>query len=505
MKAKLIINKNFTIGRVDPRIYGSFVEHLGRCVYTGIYEPGHPQADAQGFREDVKALVKELNTTFIRYPGGNFVSGYNWEDGIGPVDKRPHRLDLAWKTLETNEVGIHEFAAWARGVNAEVNMAVNLGTGGVGAARDIVEYCNHKGGSYWSDLRRKNGAAEPFKIKTWCLGNEMDGHWQMGAKTAEEYGRVAAEAAKVMKWTDEDIELVVCGSSTPAMATFAGWEATVLEHTYEHVDYLSLHSYYGNKANDLKSYLAKSVEMDNFIKSVVAICDYIKAKKRSKKTMYLSFDEWNVWYHSFEADAKTTKESPWQQAPPLLEDIYNFEDALLVGCLLITLLKNCDRVKIACLAQLVNVIAPIMTEKGGSAWRQTTFYPFAQAANNGHGTVLIPAVECPAYECEGFDAVPYVESVAVHNDRGGSIVIFAVNRSADEPVDFVAELQGFNVAAVLEFSEMSGHDIKAVNDKSNGAVKPKSGKGATVADGKVSATLAPLSWNMLRVSEGILM
>ena len=499
MKVRMIVNNAFKIDNVDSRIYGSFVEHLGRCVYEGIYEPGHKSADTQGFRGDVRDLVKELNTTFIRYPGGNFVSGYNWQDGIGPVEKRPKRLDLAWKTMETNEVGIHEFSSWIKEVDAEVNMAINLGTKGIDEARNIVEYCNHKSGSYWSDLRRQNGAAEPFGIKTWCLGNEMDGPWQMGAKTAEEYGRIAAEAAKMMKWTDESIELVACGSSSSDMPTFASWEATVLEHTYEHVDYLSLHRYYGNRTNDIKSYLAQAIDMDNFIKSVVAICDYVKAKKRSKKVLHLSFDEWNVWYHSNAQDEKIKEEDPWRLAPPILEDIYNFEDALLVGTLLITLLKNCDRVKIACLAQLVNVIAPIMTEKGGSAWRQTTFYPFMHAANYGHGTVLRPYIECPTYSCEAFSDVPFVESVAVVNEDKEELVIFAVNRSLDESVEFDIEVQGFIPKGVHSFCEMSGFDAKTVNTKTDGSVKPKDKAVLKVEGNMVSAGLAPMSWNMIRV------
>ena len=499
MKAKMTVSKTFTIDKIDPRIYGTFVEHLGRCVYEGIYEPGHSTADSFGFRGDVKSLVKELNTSFIRYPGGNFVSGYNWEDGIGPRENRPNRLDLAWRTLETNEVGIHEFAYWAKDVNAEINMAVNLGTRGIEEAQNIVEYCNHKEGSYWSDLRRKNGAEEPFNIKTWCLGNEMDGPWQMGAKTAAEYGRVAEEAAKMMKWTDDRIELVACGSSNSEMPTFASWEATVLEHTYEHVDYLSLHRYYGNRTNDIKSYLAMALDMDNFIKSVSAICDYIKAKKRSNKKLYLSFDEWNVWYHSNAQDAKIKEEEPWKWAPPILEDIYNFEDALLVGTLLITLLKNCDRVKIACLAQLVNVIAPIMTEKGGDAWRQTTFYPFMHAANYGQGTVLRPHLESPTYSCEAFSDVPFVESIAVLNEDKEDLVIFAVNRSLDEAIEFDIDIQGFSVTGVPSFTELSGHDPKAVNTKSNGNVKPKENSSVRVEGNILSAELAPLSWNMLRV------
>jgi len=496
MKAKLIANKAFSIGEVDPRIYGSFLEHMGRAVYSGIYEPGHETADAKGFREDVKALVKELKTPLIRYPGGNFVSGYNWEDGVGAVESRPKRLDLAWKTVETNEVGLHEFIGWAKEAGAEVNMAVNLGTRGVDAARNIIEYCNHPGGTYWSDLRKYNGAQSPFKIKTWCLGNELDGHWQIGSKTAEEYGRLAAETAKVMRMVDPDIELVACGSSGMGMSTFASWEETILEHTYEHVDYISLHSYYGNQKNDLSSYLAMSVGMDRFIKSVTAICDYMKAKKRSNRTINLSYDEWNIWYHSHDKDSKN---EPWQQSPPILEDIYNFEDALLLGCLLITLLKNCDRVKIACLAQLVNVIAPIMTEPGGAAWRQATFYPFMQASHYGRGTTLRHILEVPAYDCAEFKDVPFVETVAIHNGDANEIVIFAVNRSADESVDFAAELQGFDLAGIIDSTEICGHDIKQINTKDACPIAPRKTDNATVSGGHLSAVLEPLSWNVIRI------
>ena len=495
MKAIMTVNKAFAISQIDLRVYGTFLEHLGRAVYSGIYEPGHETADSKGFRQDVKDLVKELGTSFIRYPGGNFVSGYNWEDGIGPAENRPARLDLAWKTIESNEVGLHEFIGWANEVGAETNMAINLGTRGIDAARNIVEYCNHPCGTYWSDLRRKNGAEAPFNIKTWCLGNEMDGPWQIGGKTAGEYSRLAEEVAKVMKLVDPDIELVVCGSSNAEMPTFASWEATVLEHTYEHVDYLSLHSYYGNRENDIGSYLAKSVGMDNFIKSVIAICDYIKAKKGSKKTLNLSFDEWNIWYHTIEKDSAN---EPWQHYPPILEDIYNFEDALLLGCLLITLLKNSDRVKIACLAQLVNVIAPIMASSGGAAWRQTTFYPFMQAARYGRGTVLRHNLDAPTYGTEEFSAVPYLEAVAIHNPVDNEIVIFAVNRSVNEPIDFTAELQGFNPAFIKEVSEISGHDLKQTNTGSYSPVVPKAGKNIKIVGNKLEALLDPLSWNMIR-------
>ena len=370
---------------MSPRLFGSFVEHLGRAVYGGIYEPGHPAADNMGFRSDVLELVRQLGVPVVRYPGGNFVSGYRWEDGIGDKTKRPRRAELAWSCIETNQVGIDEFQEWSRRAGSEVMLAVNLGTGTAADAANLVEYCNFPGGTHYSELRRANGFEKPFGIRTWCLGNEMDGPWQLGHKTAAEYGRLACEAAKLMKLVDPTIELVACGSSYPDMPTFGDWEAEVLKACWEQVDYISLHSYYGNRDGDTASYLACSLEMDGFIRSVAAVCDYVRSVKRSDKTVYLSFDEWNVWFHSNEADRKLEK---WQIAPPMLEDVYTLEDALVVGCLLITLLRHADRVKLACLAQLVNVIAPIMTENGGAAWVQTIFWPVLHASRYGRGTAL---------------------------------------------------------------------------------------------------------------------
>ncbi|GGH85898.1 alpha-N-arabinofuranosidase [Pullulanibacillus pueri] len=498
LKAKMTLDKAYKVAEVDDRLYGSFIEHLGRAVYGGIYEPGHPNADEQGFRKDVIELVKTLKVPLIRYPGGNFVSGYNWEDGIGPVENRPKRLDLAWRTTETNQLGTNEFMDWAKKVNAEVNMAVNLGTRGVDAARNLVEYCNHSSGSYWSDLRISHGYKEPHRIKTWCLGNEMDGPWQIGHKTAHEYGRLAAETGKAMKWVDPTIELVACGSSNREMPTFAEWEATVLEHTYEHVDYISLHSYYGNRENDLGDYLASSLAMEDFIQSVVAICDYVKAKKRSKKKMYLSFDEWNVWFHSNEADQQI---APWQVAPPLLEDIYNFEDALVVGTLLITLLKNADRVKIACLAQLVNVIAPIMTTQGGEAWKQTIYYPYMHASVYGRGTVLNPVISSPVYDAKTFTEVPFLESTSVYDEENGTLTIFAVNRSQDDNLLLETDIRSFEDYKVVEHIVLENSDIKATNQEHHHNVTPHYRGGSTIEEGYLTAELPRLSWNVIRLAK----
>ncbi len=496
-QARAVLDRDRRIGTIDPRLYGSFIEHLGRAVYGGIYEPGHPAADERGFRRDVLEMVRELRVPVVRYPGGNFVSGYNWEDGIGPKDGRPRRLDLAWGSVETNQVGVDEFAAWCRLAGAEVMMAVNLGTRGPDAARNLVEYCNHPEGTYWSDLRRSYGAAAPYAIKTWCLGNEMDGPWQIGAKTAEEYGRIACETAKVMKWVDPTIDLVACGSSTRHMPTFPAWEATVLEHTYEHVDYISLHTYINNRADKLGEYLAESVGMEDFIRTVVATCDHVKGRKRSKKTMHLSFDEWNVWYHKGYPDPAV---EPWQVAPPLLEDVYTFEDALAVGCMMIALLKHADRVKMACLAQLVNVIAPIMTATGGAAWRQTIFCPFQHASLYGRGEALDLQVRSPEYETRGFGAVPLLEGVATLDEARQEAVVFAVNRSPDEDLVLDVDCRGLGDCRVVEHIVYEHDDLKAVNsvDQPNRVV-PHNGGDARVDGGRLVARLPRCSWNVVRV------
>ena len=298
MRARVTAHRDFVVGQIDPRLYGSFIEHLGRAVYSGIYEPGHKTADAAGFRTDVLDLVKELDVPIVRYPGGNFVSAYNWEDGIGPQEDRPVRLDLAWHTSESNEVGIHEFADWAEAAGTEMMLAVNLGSRGLDEARAFVEYVNHPGGTYWSDLRRQNGREAPWGVKMWCLGNEMDGPWQIGQKTAEEYGRTAFETAKALRAYDKSLELVVCGSSTPSMPTYPEWEATVLDYTYESVDYISLHMYFANHEDDLPRYLTLPARLDDYIETVAGILKMTKAKKRSEHDVFISFDEWNVWYHS---------------------------------------------------------------------------------------------------------------------------------------------------------------------------------------------------------------
>jgi alpha-N-arabinofuranosidase len=499
--AKFTLHPEFQIGTVDPRLFGSFIEHLGRAVYGGIYEPGHPSADRDGFRQDVIKLIREMNIPLVRYPGGNFVSGYNWEDGIGPKGQRPRRLDLAWKSIETNQVGTNEFLTWCRKVEAEAMIAVNLGTRGADAARNLVEYCNHPSGTYWSDLRVAHGFKEPHRIRTWCLGNEMDGSWQIGHKTAEEYGRLACETAKVMKWIDPAIELVACGSSFAGMPTFPDWEETVLSETYEQVDYISLHTYLGNLENNTSHYLAKPLEMDRYISTVVNTCDVIKAKKHSKKNIRLSFDEWNV-YHEWE-QPEAMKARPWLVAPPLLEESYTLEDALVVGGMLITLLKHSDRVKIACMAQLVNVLAPIMTVNGGICWKQSTYYPFVQASRFGRGQALDLNIHSPTYEDREYGPVPYLDAVGIWNQENEYVTIFAVNRDTQSSLSIEADVRAFPGYKMVEYTTLTQRDLKAGNTPDHpDRIVPRNNGDARLEKGILRATLPGVSWNMIRLAAG---
>ena len=505
LRARVALNPAQIVAPVSRRTFGSFVEHMGRCVYTGIYEPTHPLADEDGFRTDVLALARELGVTMVRYPGGNFVSGYRWEDGVGPVGKRPRRRDLAWRSIETNEVGIDEFAKWAEKADVEIMYAVNLGTRGVQEALDVHEYLNHPEGTELSEQRRANGAEKPYGIKIWCLGNELDGPWQTGHKTPEEYGLLAASTARALRSAEPDLELVACGSSSSVMPTFGAWESTVLEHAYDVVDYVSCHAYYEEHDGDLGSFLASAVDMDHFVNSIVATADAVGARLKSKKKINLSFDEWNVWYLSRFQNAPLPGE--WEVAPRVIEDQYNVADAVVVGNLLISLLRHSDRVTAACQAQLVNVIAPIMTEPGGPAWRQTIFHPFARTAALAKGDVLDIALQSPTYETARYGVADVVDAVATHDPATGDVVVFAVNRDQEQPVELTVDLNGFGAGlTVAEAWTLTDDDVRASNtrdDPERVTLRPTAGvpTGAVAVDGATATLVLPrISWSVVRLT-----
>lgn len=493
----ITLDPAFTIAPVPPRLFGSFVEHMGRCVYGGIYEPGHAESDVDGLRLDVMKLVRELGVTVVRYPGGNFVSGYEWEDGVGPVAQRPSRLDLAWRSIEPNTFGLNEFMSWAHTAQVEPMMAVNLGTRGVADAVNLIEYTNFSAGTKYSDLRISHGVHDPYGIQLWCLGNEMDGPWQIGHKTANEYGLLAAETAKAMRLVDPSIELVACGSSNDKMPTFGGWEATVLEHTYDHVDYISLHAYFEQIDDDRTGFLGSAHAMDHFIDGVIATADHIGAKKRSKKKINLSFDEWNLWNESRFVGQQNLE---WAQAPRLIEDEYTVQDAVVVGNLLMSLLRHSDRVTVACLAQLVNVIAPIRSEPGSSAWKQTIFYPFALTARYARGDVLRTECRTTTLPSTTRGDIPAVDVIATRDPEDGSIAIFAVNRHETEPATLRVTLTAPSTLSVAEHIELGGVSLLDTNSQAMPErVVPRPSQAHRLDHQGLTAQLPPVSWTLLRL------
>ncbi|MGH9406150.1 MAG: alpha-N-arabinofuranosidase [Terriglobia bacterium] len=460
--ARVLIDPSHPLAPLDRNIFGSFLEHLGRAIYEGIYDPGSPEADAMGFRKDVLAEIRGLGVPIIRYPGGNFVSGYNWLDGVGPRAGRPTVLDRAWDTIETNQFGTDDYMEWCVKAQATPLMAVNLGAGSAKQAGDLVEYCNLEKGTKWSDLRRKNGHESPYQVKHWCLGNEMDGPWQIGHSTATEYGLKAADAARQMRAIDPSLFLVVCGSSGPMMPTYLEWDREVLEQCYPVVDAISLHRYFNNTAEtggDSRHYLALNLTMDQQIEEAAAVCDVVRGRLRTDKRLHLSFDEWNVWYRARDGDGHK------QVAPHLLEEVYNLEDALLVGGCLNTLLRHADRVRIACLAQLVNVIAPLMTNRT-SVLRQTIYYPYAWALHHCRGEVLDVRVESPTYEVSRFgrvEQVPYLDVVATRDPANGETTLLVLNRDLDNSRQVELNWRAAAPKRVKLSQTITGSDLKASN------------------------------------------
>jgi len=470
--ARVVINQARYRSELDRRLLGSFLEHLGRAVYTGVYEPGSKLADEKGFRKDVIAEVKQLDVPMVRYPGGNFVSGYNWLDGVGPKNERPTVLERAWNSIETNQFGTNEFMEWCRLVNTEPLLGFNLGTGTPEMAVAYVEYCNLERGTKWSDLRRKHGYEQPHRVKYWCMGNEMDGPWQMGHVTAREYGRKARDTARQIRVVDPGTQLIACGSSNTILPTYLVWDREVLEECYDQVDGISLHNYYGNTqpltGNDTARFLGMNLDMERQIHEIAAVCDYVQGVLKSPKRLWLSFDEWNIWYRAREPKFRDGQKT---FAPHLLEEIYNLEDALLVGGFLNTLLRRSDRVRVACLAQLINVIAPLMTN-ATSVLRQTIWYPYGWALKYARGRVLDLQVESETYpiKAEGLradfarnDRVPFLDVAATIDPQNGQVCVLMLNRDLESERELVLEWRDPMPTRVLACETLTGADLKAVN------------------------------------------
>lgn len=498
---RVYVDSRRLIAPLDRNLFGSFLEHLGRAIYEGIYDPSSKLSDSSGFRKDVIEEVRQMGVPIIRYPGGNFVSGYNWLDGVGPKESRPRVLDKAWNSINTNQFGTNEFMAWCKAVGAEPLMGLNLGTGSPEEAAALVEYCNLDQGTKWSDLRRKHGFAEPYRVKRWCLGNEMDGPWQIGHMTATEYGMKAQDAARQMRYVDPSLQLIACGSSGPFMPTYLEWDREVLEQCYDYVDGLSLHRYFTNSPQDTggdsAKFLAMSLSMEQQIEETLAVCDLVRGHKRSPKKLWLSFDEWNVWYRARSGDATNGRR---QEAPHLLEEVYNLEDALLVGGLINSLLRHADRVKLACLAQLINVIAPIMTNASGLL-RQTIYYPYNWALQYARGAVLNLLVESPTYEVSKMGQVPYVDVAGTISRQDGKVSIFVLNRDLSKAHVVEINWQDTVPGQVLVATALTGADLKASNTfETPQKVAPQTFPKPTTNNGRTKFEVLPRSYAAIQWS-----
>ncbi|MBK8027159.1 MAG: alpha-N-arabinofuranosidase [Chloroflexi bacterium] len=493
-KAQIYLDTHRTISPISPLVFSGFIEHMGRAVYEGIYDPASPHADANGLRTDVLAALREINYRSMRYPGGNFLSGYRWLDGVGPRDQRPRRRDLAWQTLETNQFGTNEFMEFCKQVGTEPMLGVNLGTGTIQEAADLVEYCNAPAETKFAQLRAEHGYPEPHNVKYWCLGNEMDGPWQIGHLEAAEYGMKAREAAKMMRWQDPSIELVLCGSSNSAMPTYPEWDRVALELCWDLVDYHSMHYYANNYSNDTDSYLALAADFETFVDTLTGVLRYVKAKRRSKHDVYLSWDEWNVWY---KAAGPEFNRGQWTEAPHLSEEVYNLEDALVVAQWLSVFLRRADVLKIACVAQVVNTISPIHTTRD-AVLKHSTFYPIMLFSRLASGAALDVAVNSPQYETERFGAMPLLDVSASYDESTGSSAVFIVNRSQTESVPAELNWQALKPKSIRAVTQMSGTDPKAFNSLENpNVVVPVQVAPPQVQNGCAELLLPPLSFTVI--------
>ena len=487
-KTCVVIDPAYKIAEIDPRIFGGFLEHMGRAVYEGVYDPQSSHADENGFRKDVLGALRQLRMTAMRYPGGNFASGYHWMDGIGPINQRPTIRELAWQSIEPNQFGTDEFIKMARPMDWTPMFTVNLGTATPEEARNWVEYCNSPVGTKYANLRTENGSESPYSVKLWCLGNEMDGPWQLGHVPADQYAIRAQQAAKLMKDTDPNIETVACGSCTITLPTYMDWDRTVLEYIGPFADYISLHRYVGNPNGDTPDYLAVTNSIDQQIEEMDAVCRFVQARTKSKKRHYLCFDEWNVWYRTHSAEHTNGR---GKFAPPLIEEHYNLEDALVVAGFLNSFIRHADSIKIANIAQIVNVIAPILT-RGNEMLLQSIFYPFAMYSTRRDGIAIQPAVNGPAYDSLSYGRVNTIDTSAILGN--GLLHTFLVNRSTSEIAEVEIDHAGGKIESMKSAEVVSGPEPNASNTYENpNTIYSKPLKTVKVSDGKACIQLPPLS------------
>ena len=481
------LHTHFQVGQVGPRIFGGFAEHLGRCIYGGLYDPDSSHADEDGFRTDVIAALRRLNMTTLRYPGGNFAQAYHWCDGVGPVEQRPVLRDPNWQHIEPNRFGTDECVKLCRKMGWTPMLTVNVGAGTPEEACNWVEYCNCPTGTKYADMRSANGSSEPHDVKLWCIGNEVDGPWEIGHVPPLQYAMQADQTAKMMKMADPAIELVFCGTCKVSLDTYMEWDRQVLEYLGDAVDYMSAHRYVTNHEDDTPGFLAVTNAIDKQIEDMDAVCRFVQAKRRSDKRAYLSVDEWGVWY-------RTSGQFTWGRgkfAPAQYEEVYNLEDALVTAGFLNSFIRHADVVKIATLAQVVNVVAPIIT-RGDDILIQSIFYPFEMFSNRAAGVSLRPSVSGPKYESAKYGEVHYIDSSATLD--GGRLSVFLTNRSLDESATVTVQLADRDLAALQSADLLTGDGPKSANSfEQPNLIQSRPFDDVQINAGRADITLPPLA------------
>lgn len=528
-KASITLHPSYRIGEISPRLFGAFLEPIGSMVNGSMFNPKHPEADELGLRKDFIKGLKESGLPCVRLPGGNYVSGWNWKDSIGPKDQRKVNLDLAWHAIITNEVGHDEYLKWTERIGTEPLYTINLGTGNLNDARDIVEYTNFKGGTYWSDLRAKNGHKAPYGVKTWYLGNEMDGPWQVASwdKNPRGYGVLAHETSKAMKFVDPTIETIACVSSSPFLSHYPDWDMQVLQECYDTVDYISLHHYHSAPLGNTAGMLAGYQAFEDYISTEIALCDYLKTKLRVRKTMMLSLDEYGSFmraakgahfgmngrqpantFYDFDPNQQYVLHDPdnWgNRRMPM--GVGEMTRTLGTMSVLLTMLRHADRVKIGCATGGLGDLCATSREH---VWKGACHYPFTQLIQHAKGVALRPEVECEKYNVEGyaiddmnqyygFENVDYIQAAAALNEEENEMTVFVLNADAEEAQDFTLDVRGFEGWKLAEHVLMNSEDPDAANSFENqSALLPRNVVSTKCEKGIVSVALPCLSWNMFR-------